>query len=244
MGVEDVEEQEKKEQKERAKEKAEKKQEGEETETKPVTKSKSQKKIRAHIRGKKYLLAKKAIEVDKKYSLKDALALLKKIKYAAYDESVELHINLIKEGLRGEVKLPHTIGKERKIAVVDDAVLSLIEKGKIDFDILISHPSFMPKLARFAKILGPRGLMPNPKTGTLSPNPEEAAKKFKTGTLQWKAEAKAPLLHQMIAKVSHSEKDIQENISTLVKSIGKPNIQKMFIKTSMSPAVLLDSETV
>ncbi len=251
IGLEDVEKEQKKEQKKRAVEKKTLKVEAKEVpaekevvEEKPssakaseVKQKKSAKKVTTRKRGKKYTAAKMMTEKDKQYALKDAIALLKKMKYAGFDESVELHINTTVEGLRGEVSLPHATGKTVRVAVVDDALLDQIEEGKIEFDVLVSHPSFMPKLAKYAKILGPRGLMPNPKTGTLSPKPEEVAKKFQAGTLRWKGEAKSPLLHQMVAKLSADDKAIAENVEVFIASVGRDKIKEVFIKSTMSPAL-------
>ena len=200
------------------------------------------KKIEARIRGENYQKARKAIDKNKKYTLAEAIKLLKKIKYSSFDESVELHLNVDKVGLRGEVELPHATGKTFRVKIVDDKVLGEIEKGKLDFDILITHPSFMPRLARLAKILGPKGLMPNPKAGTISPKPEEVAKKFQKGLLRWKTEPKAPLIHQLIGKLSVEDKALVENADKFLQSVGKNHILAAFIKSTMSPSIKIDLE--
>ena len=211
-----------------------------------ASKEKKTKKTKARIRGKKYQKALKAVSEDKnkQYSLQEAIKILKKIKYAKFDESVELHINVEKEGLKGEVELSHSTGKTTRVKIVDDTVLDEIEKGKIDFDVLITHPSHMPRLAKLAKILGPKGLMPNPKTGTISDKPEEVAKKYSKGLLRWKTEPKAPLIHLMVGKISLEDKDLLENIKVMLKAIGKSNFQGVFIKTTMSPSLKLDLEKI
>jgi large subunit ribosomal protein L1 len=122
--------------------------------------------------------------------------------------------------------------------------LANIEKGKIDFDILVTHPSFMPKLARFAKVLGPKGLMPNPKAGTISANPEEVVKKFSKGVLRWKTEPKFPLIHQMIGKISFETKALAENAEKLINVVGKTHVKKAVIKSTMSPSIKLEVEKV
>ncbi len=206
-----------------------------------VTKAKAgkegKKKIKVRIRGKQYLLSKKLVDKKKLYSLKDAIELLKKLKYSKFDESVELHINVDKEGIKGEVELPHSTGKTTRVRIVDEKLLGELEKGKIEFDILITHPQYMPKLVKYAKVLGPKGLMPNPKAGTISPKPEEVAKKFSKGALRWKTEPKAPIVHAMIGKVSLKDNQIQENASTFMTAVGQPHIVSVFIKTTMSPSV-------
>jgi len=119
-----------------------------------------------------------------------------------------------------------------------------LENGKIDFDILITHPSYMPRLARFAKVLGPKGLMPNPKVGTISSKPEEIVKKFEKGLLHWKTEPKAPLIHQLIGKLSDDDKALVENASKFLQGVGKTHILSVYIKSSMSPSIKLDLEKI
>ncbi len=249
IGLEEVEKEQKQEQKKRAEEKKVLKQAKDETQEnkseQEVAEPKKEKKAKKNIeksvktrsRGRNYRAAKDKIVKDKTYTLSEAVALLKELKYAQFDESVELHMNTTQEGLRGEISLPHSIGKTVRVAIVDDALLEKLADNKIEFDILISHPSYMPKLARFAKVLGPRGLMPNPKTGTISPKPEEVAKKFEGGLMKWKGEAKFPLVHQMVGKISADSKVIEENVQAFVKAVGEANIKEIFIKTTMSPAV-------
>ncbi|MDH7475886.1 MAG: hypothetical protein QHH09_00240 [Microgenomates group bacterium] len=264
LGLEEVEEKQKKEQKERAQEKKLKKSKTRikavEVEEKAMEKMEKAKKIIAETpaktkeikarkaiskgpsRGKKYQEIKKKIDKNKKYSLKEAIDFLKKNRTAKFDESVEIHLNVDQVGLKGEVELAKPTGKTLRIKIVDDKVLSDIEKGKIDFDLLITHPSYMPKLAKFAKVLGPKGLMPNPKAGTISPHPEAVLKKFSSGVLRWKTESKFPLIHQMIGKISFDEKDLVKNIELFIKSVGKSHIQAAFVKSTMSPSLKLDIE--
>jgi len=199
-------------------------------------------------RGKHYQEAKKMVDVNKYYSLEEAISLLKKMNVGVdhdrpvfkFDQSVELHFVMDETGLKGEIELPFSTGKIVRVKIVDDSVLSDLEKGKIEFDVLVTHPSFMPKLAKFAKVLGPKGLMPNPKAGTISPKPEEVVKKFEKGMLRWKTEAKFPLIHQMIGKISFEEKNLIANAEKFLEAVGKAHIKKAFIKTTMSPAVKLE----
>lgn len=256
IGVEEIEEKQKEEQKKRSQEKKMEKgkevvEEKEEKvdapkEEKKADKKKSKKEaaVPHKVRGKKYTEALKKTDQKKKYTVEEAVTHLKKIAFAKFDESVELHLNVLKESMRGEVELPHTTGKTVRVVIVSDAVLEKLEKGIVDFDILIAHPSFMPKLAKYARSLGPKGLMPNPKAGTISPNPEEAAKKFEKGTLRWKTEGKAPLIHQLVAKLPHETKAITENVTAFLNSVGVKNIKKAFIKSSMSPSLELNLETL
>jgi len=151
-------------------------------------------------------------------------------------------MNVEKTGLRGEVELPHSTGKTVRVAIVNDTVLEQLANGKIEFDVLITHPSFMSKLARFAKVLGPKGLMPNPKAGTVSTTPEEVAKKFMKGTLRWKTEPKFPLIHQMIGKLSYDSKNLSENAQSFINAVGKAHIKRMFIASSMGPSLEIEIE--
>ena len=245
LGLADIEKQQKEEQKVHS---AEKKahESVEEVESSPVEKSKKEVQKKANVskkvRGKKYLEAKKKFGEVKKMKLAEAVELLKKAKYVSFDESVDVHMNVEKTGLRGEVELPHSTGKTVRVAIVNDAVLEQLANGKIEFDILVTHPSFMPKLARYAKVLGPKGIMPNPKAGTVSTNPEEVAKKFMKGTLRWKTEPKFPLIHQMIGKLSYDSKNLTENAQKFIDSVGKAQIKALFIASSMGPSIEIEIE--
>ncbi len=193
-----------------------------------------------NLHGKNYQEARKMIDRNKYYSLEEAILLLKKIKPTKFDQSVELHFVVDETGLKGEIELPFSTGKTVQVKIVDDKILADLEKGKIEFDILVTHPSFMPRLSKFAKVLGPKGLMPNPKAGTVSTKPEEVVKKFEKGMLRWKTEAKFPLIHQMIGKISFEEKNLLANAEKFLEAVGKAHIKKAFIKTTMSPAVKLE----
>jgi len=245
LGLADIEKQQKEEQKVHS---AEKKahESVEEVESSPVEKPKKEVQKKANVskkvRGKKYLEAKKKFGEVKKMKLAEAVELLKKAKYVSFDESVDVHMNVEKTGLRGEVELPHSTGKTVRVAIVNDAVLEQLANGKIEFDILVTHPSFMPKLARYAKVLGPKGIMPNPKAGTVSTNPEEVAKKFMKGTLRWKTEPKFPLIHQMIGKLSYDSKNLTENAQKFIDSVGKAQIKSLFIASSMGPSIEIEIE--
>jgi len=258
LGLEDVEEKQKKEQKEKSKQKKaekkasktktkipeEKKQEPVVDKVKEVKEKKATgvKKTAVRNRGKAYQKAKKEIDRSKKYSITEAIKILKEIKFTKINESVELHLNVDKTGLKGEVDLPYSTGKTTRIKIVDDKILTDLENGKIEFDVLITHPSYMPKLAKFAKILGPKGLMPNPKSGTISAKPEEVAKKFEKGMLHWKTEPKFPLIHQLIGKLAAGNEELVENASKFLQSVGKVHVLSAYIKSTMSPSIKLDLE--
>jgi large subunit ribosomal protein L1 len=257
IGDTEIEEKQKKEQKAKAMEKKmlknkENKKEEKEIEVKevqPVVEKKEKKSFAkqnapkpAAVKGKKYQEAKKMIDPKKFYSLKEAVAVIKMMKLTKFDQSVELHFVVDETGLKGEVELPFSTGKVVRVKVVDDSVLGDLEKGKIEFDVLVTHPSFMPRLAKFAKVLGPKGLMPNPKAGTVSTKPEDVVKKFEKGMLRWKTEAKFPLVHQMIGKVSAKESDLIANAEKFIEAVGKTHIQSAYIKSTMSPSLKVELE--
>lgn len=207
-----------------------------------VKKTRGKSHVRA--RGKNYLEAKTKIKKENKYQVIEAVKLLKNIKYAGFDETVELHLNLTEAGIKGEVSLPKTFGKATRVAVATEEVLKNIDSGKIEFDVLIAAPSFMPRLVKYAKLLGPKGLMPSPKAGTVTDKPEEAIKKFTSGVIRFKSEAKAPLLHQAVGKLSFSDKDLEANISAFLSAVAKKNIEAVFLKSTMSPAIRIDLSSV
>jgi large subunit ribosomal protein L1 len=252
IGNEEIEEKQKREQKTKSKEKkmiksasAKATADKEKGLTEPVIEKKEKKSVvkktvsikTTASRGKHYQEARRMIDRNKYYSLEEAMVLLKKIKSTKFDQSVELHFVVDETGLKGELELPFSTGKIVRVKIVDDKILSDLEKGKIEFDVLVTHPSFMPRLAKFAKVLGPKGLMPNPKAGTVSMKPEEIVKKFEKGMLRWKTEAKFPLIHQMIGKISFEEKKLITNAEKFIEAVGKNHIKNAFIKSTMSPAI-------
>ncbi len=199
-------------------------------------------------RSQKYQLVAKLVEHNKLYPLQEALTLLPKLKISSFDETVELHINTTEPGISGSFSLPHGTGKKTRVLIADptidagtvDALVKKIESGVIDFDILIATPSAMPKLARIARILGPKGLMPNPKNGTVSDKPTEAAKKFEAGQIRYKTEAKLPVLHLSVGKLSFGDKKLTENIKTVMQTVQTAKMKKVTLKSTMSPAIRID----
>ncbi len=209
------------------------------TET-PLTETKKSdtKETKVHHRGSKYQTAKSQVDPLKTYSLEDGLNLLRKVSFAKFDPSVELHITLKEKGFSKEVELPHSNGKTKKIAVADEATIKNIEAGKIDFDVLIASPAMMSKLIKLAKILGPRGLMPNPKNGTVAENPEKTAKDMaRKISVNLKTEKDAPVVHTLVGKLSMTDKVLSENIKAVLENIS--GSRKIVLKSSMSPAIKL-----
>lgn len=192
----------------------------------------------------KYLEARMQIDAAKKYALSEALDILPKVHLAKFDETVELHINTTEPGVSGTLTLPHGTGKKVSVVVADDAVLAAVEKGKIEFDILVAHPSFMPKLAKVAKVLGPKGLMPNPKNGTVTTNPEEVIKKFEGGQVSFKTESKLPVLHISVGKMSFGKEKLSENIKAFMGAINSAKIKNVTLKSTMSPGIKVDTASI
>ncbi|MFZ2975489.1 MAG: 50S ribosomal protein L1 [Candidatus Moraniibacteriota bacterium] len=200
------------------------------------------------IHGKKYRAVAEKIDKNKIYSLEEAVKLMKENKLAKFDESVEVHIKTNidpKKGdqqIRGIVDLPHGTGKSKAIAVITSTHAKdakeagadivggeeLIEKiksgkafsGKDKFDILIATPEMMPKLASVAKILGPKGLMPNPKTETVTTKIKETVAALKKGKAAFKNDDGGNV-HQIVGKVSFEDAKLSENIKTFVNSLEK-----------------------
>jgi len=195
-------------------------------------------------RGKKYKAIAEKVEKNKLYTASEAFALVKEGKVAKFDESVEAHIKLgvdTKKGdqqVRGAVVLPHGIGRKTRIAVVTSTKAKeakeagadivgaedLIEKiklGKFDgFDVLVATPEMMPKLAPVAKILGPRGLMPSPKTETVTDKIKETVEMLKKGKLSFKNDT-AGVVHQVIGKFSFDAKKLEENYAAFIEAVNK-----------------------
>lgn len=191
------------------------------------------------VRSRKYQEAKAKIGAGKAYPARDAIKLVKETSYSAFDGTVELHLMVKKTGTSVQVTLPHSAGREKKIEIADDATIDKLKAGKIDYDILIATPEMMPKLVPFAKILGPKGLMPNPKNGTLVPDPRRA-KGFSAGTVTLKTEKEAPLIHTVIGKVSQADRELYENLEAIFKALGgAKQIIRAFVKSTMSPSVKL-----
>ena len=210
--------------------------------------TKKAEKRKERVRSKNYQTVAQIVDRNKKYSLSEGLSLLEKLKRSKFDETVELHINTTETGVSGSITLPHGIGKAIRVAIADpspsadgsgqvDDLLKKIEQGIIEFDVLLATPAAMPKLARVAKILGPRGLMPNPKNETLVKDPQKAAENFKKGQMNFKTEAKAPIMHLTVGKMSFGSKKLSENIETLIDAIKKEKIRNVTLKSTMSPGI-------
>ena len=196
-------------------------------------------------KAKNYKKATDLFKKSEKYSIKDALAILEKFPKAKFDESVEVHIHLnidpkkTDQHIRASVALPNGTGtKTQKITaftetqqeeakkagadiIGDEKMIDKIAKDKkIDFDVIVATPEMMPKLSKIARILGPRGLMPNPKSGTVGPKIVEMIDDLKKGKADFKTD-KGGNIHQIVGKRSFSSKQLEENIKVLLETIQK-----------------------
>jgi large subunit ribosomal protein L1 len=220
---------------------------------------------RLERQGKNFRKAAELVEKGKSYNLKDALELAVKTNPAKFDASVELHINLnvdprhADQNIRDNLVLPAGTGKNIRVAVFDDAkvegadiagvetLLKDLEKGAINFDILIATPAQMPKLGRFARVLGPRGLMPNPKSGTVTTDVVKAVAEAKAGRVEYRVDSTG-IVHVAAGKVSFGAAKLEENVRALFASIkaAKPaSVKGTYVKTihlatTMGPSITVD----
>ncbi len=195
---------------------------------------------KAKIRGKKYREAKAKIDINKYYPLKDAVKLVKETSISKFVGKIEAHINTFDIGNIGDIVFPHLETASKKIVILNDTILAEIKDGKINFDILIATPSTMPKLLPFAKTLGPKGLMPNPKNGTLTDKPEDSVKKLSVAKTQIKTEKKAPVIHIIVGLTSQPVEEISANIAELIKVVKPNKIKKLAICATMSPSIKVE----
>lgn len=193
--------------------------------------------VKASPRSKRYMHYRSMVDRTHFYPIKDAIAMVKKTHYGKMSGSLEVHLMLKDEGMSVDVTFPFSTGKKRTVVVVTDELMAEIEKGVINFDILVAHPSQMPKLAKLARILGPKGLMPNPKSGTVSADPEKRKKELEAGTTSIKGERKAPLAHVIVGTLAQADDELAANALALIKAFPPGKVLKCVIAGSMSPGV-------
>jgi len=191
--------------------------------------------------GRAIKTSKSKVDPQKKYELKEAVKLLKSTNITKFVSTVTLHLNLVTKDTptRVELTFPFVAGATKRVAIVTDELLKDIEKGKLEFDILVTSPAFMPKLAKYAKVLGPKGLMPSPKAGTVTNDPEKKAKEFAGGKTVVKAEAKFPLMHVTVGKINQKEEELIANIKALLDGVKLKNVTKATLASTMSPGIKL-----
>ncbi|NPA53795.1 MAG: 50S ribosomal protein L1 [Aquificae bacterium] len=230
-------------------------------------------------RGKKYLNALKLVDKNKAYSLEEAVETIKemeKVLQRKFDETVELIFRLgvdpkyADQMVRGSVVLPHGLGKELKVLVItqgekvkeaeeagadyvggEELINKILNENWLDFDVVIATPDMMPKVAKLGRILGPRGLMPNPKVGTVTQDVKKAVAEAKKGRVEFKVD-KTGNLHVPIGKVSFDNQKLVENALEVIETVQKlrPSglkgqyMKNLVMKTTMSPSVKLDLASI
>ena len=224
--------------------------------------------------GKKYRAAAEKVDHARKYSLDEAVKTLKEISFAKFDETIELTIWLgvdprkADQLVRGTIVLPHGLGKTKTVVVIaqgdklreaeeagadfvgGEDIVNKIKGGWLDFDAVIATPDMMRFVGGLGKVLGPRGLMPNPKTGTVTQDVKTAIKETKAGKVEYRVD-KTGVIHTGVGKISFDENKIVENTRALIDAVAKAKpstakgkyMKKVNLASTMSPGVLLD-ETV
>lgn len=187
-------------------------------------------------RGKKYREVFAKIDRSKTYSIEEAVALVKETSTSKFDSAIELHVKVKADGARGNIILPNGNGKTKKVAVADDATIEQISLGKIDFDVLLATPAQMPKLAKFAKVLGPKGLMPSPKAGTVTDDVEKAIQEISGGRIEYRAD-KNKVVHLSIGKASFNDEKIVENYRAIEAILIGYKIATISLASTMGPSV-------
>lgn len=215
------------------------------------------KKGQAKYRSLKYKEAAEKVEKSKRYGLNDAINSAKESSYSKFDGSLEVHLGTNAKNIRGLVSLPFASGKKLKILafgkgaeasgadlVGDDAKLNEIIRGITGFDVIVTTAEWMPKLARAAKILGPRGLMPSPKNGTITEDLKKAVAEIQSGKVEYKTEKNGKVIHLTIGKVSQETDQISANMKILFNAIGKTKVKKAVISPSMGMGVKVDVASI
>lgn len=238
--------------------------------------AKSDKKgLKAPARGKRYASLESTVVESKLYPLSEAVKIVKQNAKAKFDETVEIALNLgidptqSDQTVRGMISMPNGLGKEVRVAVFakdekakeakaagadivgGEDLMELVQKGEINFDRCIATPDMMGIVGRIGKILGPRGLMPNPKLGTVTPDVTKAVKAAKSGQVEFKVE-KAGVIHAGVGKASFEAKALEENIRALVDAVNKAKpsgvkgvyLKKVTISSTMGVGVKLDVATL
>src|ERR1700723_47583 len=222
--------------------------------------------------GKKFEAASKQVE-QRPYTLHDAVPLVQKVKFTKFDETVELHMRLgvdpkhADQMVRGTVVLPNGLGKSKKVLVIasgdklreaeaagadlfggEEMVAKIQGEGWTDFDAVIATPDMMRSVGRLGKVLGPRGLMPNPKTGTVTTDIATAVKEVKAGKVEFRAD-KTALVHVPVGKLSFDAKKIEDNAMVVINSVvkAKPSaakgkyIKRIILSSTMGPGIELEA---
>jgi large subunit ribosomal protein L1 len=224
--------------------------------------------------GRKFAAAAAQVE-DRPYTIEEAIPLLQKVKFAKFDEAVELAMRLgvdprhADQMVRGTVVLPHGLGKLKRVLVIagadkqqdardagaetvaGDEIVDKIMGGWLEFDAVVATPDMMRAVGRLGKVLGPRGLMPNPKTGTVTPNVGQAVSEIKAGKVEFRVD-KTGIVHAPVGKISFATENLIANAKALVESVlkAKPSAAKgkylksLTVSSTMGPGVAIDTVQV
>ncbi|MFC1626022.1 hypothetical protein ACFL1Q_03205 [Patescibacteria group bacterium] len=194
---------------------------------------------RQKVRSKVYLDAKKKVKSSNYYDINEAVKLVKETSYSKFDGTVELHLIVKKQATQVNVTLPFSSGKKKKVEIASEETIKALSEGKINFDILLATADMMPKLVPFAKILGPKGLMPNPKNDTIIKSTKDT-NKFSASAINIKTERSQPVIHTSIGKVSQKEEELTKNIEAVLAALGgNKQIVRAFVKATMGPSIKL-----
>ena len=221
--------------------------------------------------GKKFAAARQQV-ADRPHTIEEAVPLMQKVKYAKFDETVELALRLgvdpkhADQMVRGTVVLPHGLGKSKKVLAIaggdkqkeakdsgadhvgGEELVDKIQGGWMDFDAVVATPDMMRAVGRLGKVLGPRGLMPNPKTGTVTPDIAKAVKEIKAGKVEFRVD-KTGIIHAPVGKVSFSSESLIANTHALVDSIVKAKpaaakgkyLKSVTVSSTMGPGIRIDT---
>jgi large subunit ribosomal protein L1 len=224
--------------------------------------------------GKKFTAAAAQV-ADKPHMLEDAIPLIQKVKYAKFDETVEMSMRLgvdpkhADQMVRGTVVLPHGLGKSKRVLVIagpdkqkeaeeagadlvgGEELVDKIAGGWIDFEAVVATPDMMRVVGKLGKVLGPRGLMPNPKTGTVTPNVSQAVKEIKAGKVEFRVD-KTGIVHAPVGKTSFPPQSLIDNAAALLESIVKAKppaakgkyLRSITVSSTMGPGVRIDESRV
>jgi large subunit ribosomal protein L1 len=226
-------------------------------------------------RGKKFTAARAAIPVDKHYSIEDAVPLVQKVKFAKFDETVELSLRLgvdpkhADQMVRGTVVLPHGLGRSKRVLAIaggekqkeaqaagadvvgGEEMVEKIQGGFMDFDAVVATPDMMRAVGKLGKVLGPRGLMPNPKTGTVTTDIAKAVQEIKAGKVEFRVD-KTGIIHAPVGKSSFETTNLIANAHALVDSIVKAKpaaakgkyLRSVTLSSTMGPGVRIDTTNI
>src|SRR5213596_4112128 len=221
--------------------------------------------------GKNYLAARQQIAADRAYTIEEAIPLVQKVKYAKFDETVEMSLRLgvdpkhADQMVRGTVVLPHGLGKSKRVLAIaggekqkealdagadvvgGEEMVDKIQAGFMDFDAVVATPDMMRAVGKLGKVLGPRGLMPNPKTGTVTTDIAKAVKEIKAGKVEFRVD-KTGIIHAPIGKIEFTKDQLSENAHTIIDSVIKARpaavkgryVKRITVASTMSPGVALD----